>query len=118
MPASVSRMPSTRPGKKPATTAAAGNFLQCEDTVDSQVEFEDEATFVAVEVGLEKLELVDEAVDEAAAGDDDELGWITVHPPLEQEYPCGQQALPHCTNGTLSFVVKRAPFGWDVTFCC
>jgi hypothetical protein len=76
----VRRTPRMRPGKNPATTAAAGNLEQCEEGLESQVGLADEATFEAVDVGD------DEVVDDAAADVeedvvvDDEACLLTTHP--------------------------------------
>ncbi len=75
-------IPSIKPGKNPATTAAAGNFEQWLDVSDSQVGLVDEAAPVAVEVALE---VADDLVEEEAIVEEFEaVLLLSVQPPLEQ----------------------------------
>jgi hypothetical protein len=106
--------PRANPGKKPATTAIAGNLLHCAVRGRGAVVLEEgvEAGFgvvVAVEDGAE---------DVRPSGGIVWSAFFTQFPVVLQVKPNGQQLDPQVGRATLSTIVFKVLSGCAVVFCC
>lgn len=108
-------LPMASPGKKPATTAVAGNLLHCavRGSGAAVVEEEDEED---VEAGVEEV-VEDGAEDELAPGATVWSAFITQFPLVSQVKPNGQQFDPQVGRATLRDIVFSELSGWAVIFC-
>lgn len=117
-----SKMPNTRPGKKPTSTAPTGNFSQCSVSVVFPVMGEDEEVVVGLAVDEGEEDFVADGLlepdVEATAGAMLWSVFLRHRFALVQLYPNGQQVLlPHTGRDPLRAEVFSGLSGCSDTFC-
>lgn len=108
-----------RPGKKPTSTAAAGNWLQCATTVPFFAEDVAVVFVPAVEVVVVGVCVANDVACDVELGDFDEVveGLDITQLLFWQEYPRGQHAVAHFSKEPLRSVLCNSLEGELVTFC-